>query len=45
MTKYFSYMNMDYKDPFGLLPWLYDILLAAESKGEKVRITNMDLLG
>jgi len=35
---YNFYMNMDYKDPFGLLPWLYDILLAAESKGEKVHI-------
>ena len=36
-------MNMDYKDPFGLLPWLYDVLLSAESKGEKVRIQLIDV--
>ena len=31
-------MNLDYKDPFGLLPWLYDVLFDAEKNGEKVHI-------
>ena len=29
-------MNLDYKDPFGTLTWLYDVLLEAEKNGEKV---------
>jgi len=35
---YNFWLNLDYQDPFGLLPWLYDVLLEAESKGEKVHI-------
>merc|ERR1719394_147019 len=35
---YNFYMNLDYKDPFGTLTWLYDVLLEAEKNGEKVHI-------
>jgi len=35
---YNFWMNLDYQDPFGLLPWLYDVLLEAERNGEKVHI-------